>query len=507
MKKILLLIFTLAAIAGQAQIRIKDMSEYPRLDTLPDTADYALFRHHGITKRVNIAQIGNAVGAYGPTGAAGATGPAGVAGVTGATGAMGPAGITGPTGATGAIGLTGATGPGISAGTPHYILYYDTAGNVGGDDGFKRTDTLSIIANGSDTMVLTANGGITEFVPLNGAYTKGAGHVITDLSTFGRYSWLTKDGLLLGSLGGTQYLLPATDGTGGQVITTNGSGLTAWSDIPTLAAPIPPTALNGLYYDTAYKLGGTLTQNTSIDLGPHTLNFNNNAVQVGIPLQGGIGTMSLRVDTSDAGSYLGYFRNSPYGGAYFQVYKYDSTGADLIRWIAENRSTLDSVHRYGISGSDNAVSMYQLNSQNLRADAKISISAGRCYLISSQSNLGLDTSSFVYLDTDVVRIAVRGTGNMDILETGYIQTASGHVFIGSMKIQNGTEGDGKILTSDADGNASWQAYKYPSLDSVSIYALTPASFTTYGCADCTGNGVTGAVLTYFGGMWRRQKFD
>jgi hypothetical protein len=503
MKKILLLIFTLAAIAGQAQIRIKDMSEYPRLDTLPDTADYALFRHHGITKRINIAQIGNAVGAYGPTGstgAAGATGPAGVAGVTGATGPTGVAGITGPTG------ITGATGAGLSAGPPHYILYYDTAGNVSGDDGFKRTDTLSIIANGTDTMVLTANGGIAEFVPLNGAYTKGAGHVITDLSTFGRYSWLTKDGLLLGSLGSTQYLLPATDGTGGQVITTNGSGLTAWSDIPTPTAPIPPTALNGLYYDTAYKLGGTLTQNTSIDLGPHTLNFNNNAVQVGIPLQGGIGTMSLRVDTSDAGSYLGYFRNSPYGGAFFQVYKYDSTGSTRARWIAVANSTLNRTDSYGISAFDDNVGLFQFERIFNKSVASIFINN---HVIKACTHDKGDRGGTILIDTNFIYLGCRDTANESIksFRTWYYQDSTGHKFNGPVTIADGTEGDGKILTSDADGNASWQAYKYPSLDSVSIYALTPASFTTYGCADCTGNGVTGAVLTYFGGMWRRQKFD
>jgi len=68
-------------------------------------------------------------------------------------------------------------------------------------------------------------------------------------------------------------------------------------------------------------------------------------------------------------------------------------------------------------------------------------------------------------------------------------------------------GVGKTLTSDADGNARWGATAFTPADSATIYALTPTSGTTYYCSDCTGNGVTGAVVTYFGAMWRRQKFE
>lgn len=53
-------------------------------------------------------------GATGPTGATGATGSTGT---TGATGATGTVGVTGPTGATGADGLVGPTGPTGAAGT------------------------------------------------------------------------------------------------------------------------------------------------------------------------------------------------------------------------------------------------------------------------------------------------------------------------------------------------------------------------------------------------------
>lgn len=118
-KSIFILLALLAStFTAEAQIRIKDMSEYQRLDTIPDTADYALFRHRGVTKRVNIYQIGQAVGgggsgvtgATGPTGAQGITGPTGPTGSAGSNGFTGPTGSAGSNGATGAQGVTGPTG-------------------------------------------------------------------------------------------------------------------------------------------------------------------------------------------------------------------------------------------------------------------------------------------------------------------------------------------------------------------------------------------------------------
>jgi len=62
------LLLTLIAILGttynlSAQgITIRDMSQYPRLQGTLDTADYALFRHSGLTKRVTINQLKSAIG-------------------------------------------------------------------------------------------------------------------------------------------------------------------------------------------------------------------------------------------------------------------------------------------------------------------------------------------------------------------------------------------------------------------------------------------------------------
>ena len=41
------------------------------------------------------------------------------------------------------------------------------------------------------------------------------------------------------------------------------------------------------------------------------------------------------------------------------------------------------------------------------------------------------------------------------------------------------------------------------IDSITIYALTPAEGTFQFCTDCTGNGITGRLLGYIGAAWRR----
>ena len=45
------------------------------------------------------------------------------------------------------------------------------------------------------------------------------------------------------------------------------------------------------------------------------------------------------------------------------------------------------------------------------------------------------------------------------------------------------------------------------VDSATIYALTPQEGAVYHCTDCTGDGITGRIVTYIGAMWRRLKFE
>lgn len=68
---------------------------------------------------------------------------------------------------------------------------------------------------------------------------------------------------------------------------------------------------------------------------------------------------------------------------------------------------------------------------------------------------------------------------------------------------------GQVLgATTGNGHLDWiNPGSFVQADSVIIYSLTPSNFTVYACTDCTGNGITGALLTYIGGLWRRLRLD
>lgn len=78
---------------------------------------------------------------------------------------------------------------------------------------------------------------------------------------------------------------------------------------------------------------------------------------------------------------------------------------------------------------------------------------------------------------------------------------------GSLKLKNGTQGAGKVLTSDANGVAIWDTTSFTTADSATIYAITPTPGTTYYCSNCSGNGVTGRIVCFIGSLWRRLSFQ
>ena len=56
-------------------------------------------------------------------------------------------------------------------------------------------------------------------------------------------------------------------------------------------------------------------------------------------------------------------------------------------------------------------------------------------------------------------------------------------------------------------DTSWQSTGFASADSATIYRLVPTAGATFYCTNCTGSGVTGRLVSYFGSAWRRLKYD
>lgn len=65
-----------------------------------------------------------------------------------------------------------------------------------------------------------------------------------------------------------------------------------------------------------------------------------------------------------------------------------------------------------------------------------------------------------------------------------------------------------IINQGTGGHTAWMDFQFASLDSVSIYlAGTPPNGRTFYCTDCSGDGLTGRIVSYIAGAWRRLKFD
>jgi len=175
--------------------------------------------------------VDGATGPTGPTGATGSTGPAGTNGTNGVDGATGPTGPTGPTGAAGtngtngtdgATGPTGPTGPtGANGGTD---IVLDTTPQLAAD--------LDMFTNSAELLV---TGNVYVF-----RYHTGAGATNYGLYfnlTAARYELLNGSGVEVfavnANTGVTKisnaYTLPTSDGTSGQVLTTDGLGSVSFS--------------------------------------------------------------------------------------------------------------------------------------------------------------------------------------------------------------------------------------------------------------------------------------
>jgi len=60
-----------------------------------------------------------------------------------------------------------------------------------------------------------------------------------------------------------------------------------------------------------------------------------------------------------------------------------------------------------------------------------------------------------------------------------------------------------LTVIDTFGDAIFTNRPFASLDSVSIYTSTPTVATTFFCNNCAGSGITGRIVSYIGGAWRR----
>jgi len=243
----------------------------------------------------------------------------------------------------------------VGTGTPTQVTYFDGSGYITGDEGFTRTELTTAIGNAvGDTFVWQGNGR-ELYTTFSVPQTVTAGSVITDNTNFASTAYNSRNGFWLGDhIYGTGYFMPKADGTNHQALTTNGAGQTAWqqlsyswlADTPTIPTPTTTipfdsvtgkptfllTASNGLTNSgSIVRLGGSLTQNTFIDVGDSSIVFYNDSMNllVGSLSGGGYGTNLSGTD------FNATLRNDAiFTAKYFNVITANGEGISIIDTVA-----------------------------------------------------------------------------------------------------------------------------------------------------------------------------
>lgn len=337
-----------------------------------------------------------ATGATGPAGPAGAAGPTG-AGATGPTGAVGPTGSgAGPTGATGPTGPTGTGGGATGATGP--TGPQGTAG-VAGPTGPAGT---------AGTPGAAGTPGVTG--PTGPA---GAGTVS----------------------GTTNYVAKFTSATavGNSSIFDNGTAVGVGTNAPA---------------NTLHVYAGISSTDASILLG-NGMNGATNADGMRIRMTGANGSISnnesgtlglatgsnQRLLVTNDGR-IGINNLNPYSSLHAKLH---TSGASCIAYFDDSVGTAPYVSGDGlvhISNNSDAIGLYatKKNAFDEVAIFDKNYTGSSASTVTIYGNMGLGTPSLeVFADTNAIAA----------------------YFSGSVTIQDGTQGAGRVLTSDVNGNAYW----------------------------------------------------
>ena len=387
-----------------------------------------------------------ATGATGATGLAGTNGVDGVDGATGSTGLAGTNGLDGATGATGATGLagtngldgtTGPTGPAGDAasgntldeaydqggaGLGNVITATDGAVSIEGQDGFQVTGTYG----SGDAILLSGADARMFFNPKKAAFRAGYVNAAQwDNTNVGSYS---------AAMGGNTeasgnysfamgYLATASGNYSialGDQSTASGEDAIAFGDM-TIASGNRSTAISG----------GTASGFTSIAIGDNTAS--------------GDRSLALGFLSEASGTYssvMGFSGNAI--GEYSTVIgTATASGEHSLAMVGGNASGKSST-AMGITTAKSFAEMaIGRNNTTYTPNNTLAWDPGdRLFVVGNGANGSARSNAMVILKN----------GN-----TGFgisIPTAKLDV-VGTVKIADGSQGAGKVLSSDANGLASW----------------------------------------------------
>ena len=442
-------------------------------------------------------------GATGPQGPQGLKGDTGAAGATGLTGAAGPAGPQGPKGDTGAQGLKG------DAGTPGPTYSGSTSVTLTGTT-FTRaalSGDATASAN-SNTVTVTGIQGrtISSATPSNGHVLKWNGSSwapATDANDNTTYSGSTSV-----YQSGTSFQREALSGdatasrNSNTVTVTGIQGRTISSTTPTSGNVLK---WNGSSWAPAPETGGTSESTVVSLIGSNAWGLNGNAITAGQFL----GTTNnqpliFKMNDQQAGRVSEYQTALGYqalaAGAQSDAIAIGNSALRATTTGVSNTAVGANALLSNISGGHNTAMGREVLSKNISGSYNVAI--GRNALDANTTehqntaigtyalrrttggnNTALGYTAGDNLTSGSYNIAIgtftslpSATGNYQInigniiYRTGGTSTAgSGNIGIGTsapttkldidgqIRVRGGSPGAGKVLTSDADGLATWQA--------------------------------------------------
>ncbi len=378
-------------------------------------------------------------GTTGPTGATGAIGPAGPTGSIGATGATGSQGIQGLTGATGPQGVqgvqgvqgnVGATGAANINGTTNYVVKF-TGATTGGNSSIYDNGNVGIgttspatkfhITGGNDAALATSTSGYL----LTGT-TTGTNIVMDDNELMARNNgaksalYLQHEGgdiMIHGSqLGGTQVIVLDNGNTG---IGTSSADekLQVEGVNATLRLKNTNDAIGGFAGDAYSSLQLGLYNPTGSVVGSIAANTKQSIF--GMNSSAMVGSLTNAFGSPAWGNLL----DAGATGRLHIGYSLDGSGS-------ANNGTWASGHELVFGGSSSG--------------------AG---IASNRSGSGDNQSGLDFYTLSGKRMSITTTGNVGIATA---TPAAKLDVAGTFKLVDGTQGTDKVLTSDANGLASWK---------------------------------------------------
>ena len=405
-----------------------------------------------------VAGITGATGANGNNGVTGATGANGISGVTGSTGASGSDGLNGVTGATGATGATGigggATGPTGPSGNDGVagITGATGANGINGVTGATGANGINGLNGATGITGATGNNGASGITGPTGANgldgITGATGVSGSNGATGSQGVTGVGGGATGPTGpsGNDGVAGATGATGaignnGATGATGASGNDGLNGATGITGPTGASGSNGLAGITGATGAAGLNGATGV---------------TGVGATGATGVSGADGPTGATG----FLANGTAAG--------NTTYWDGTQWVLSSNNIYNNGGNVGI-GTSGTVAKLDVNG-NAR------LSSGQLYLgVVGGVNSGY---SGIYSDGpfEDVKIAVFKSGSgtatnfgvNNTMDAVIVQGNTGNVGInnmaptatldvaGNVKIVDGTQGAGKVLTSDAAGLASWQ---------------------------------------------------